>query len=122
MKGSGELAELRAHQSLPFLSPLTSSTFETTAPTPWLVYKSPLASLALPPSMAFSSSVLRARFPVLAHTSEVDHLIVGGGVIGLAIAERLVKRFPNRSTYLVEKHDSVGQETRSVRRRRRKKW
>ncbi|KAL7412245.1 FAD dependent oxidoreductase [Mrakia frigida] len=61
----------------------------------------------------FSSSVLRARFPLLPPTLEVDHLVVGGGVIGLAIAERLVKRFPNRSTYLVEKHDAVGQETSS---------
>lgn len=69
-------------------------------------------SFPLPMAAPFSSSVLRARFPVLPPTLEVDHLVVGGGVIGLAIAERLVKRFPNRSTYLVEKHDAVGQETR----------
>ncbi|CDO76244.1 hypothetical protein BN946_scf184470.g2 [Trametes cinnabarina] len=43
----------------------------------------------------------------------VDHLIVGGGVIGLAVAQRLAQAFPTKSTYLVERHDIVGQETSS---------
>ncbi|CAE6422681.1 unnamed protein product [Rhizoctonia solani] len=41
----------------------------------------------------------------------VDHLIIGAGAIGLAIAQRLSYKFPNRSTYLVERNDRVGEET-----------
>lgn len=44
---------------------------------------------------------------------EVDHLIIGGGVIGLAIARQLATRYPERSTYLVERHKHPGQETSS---------
>jgi len=45
--------------------------------------------------------------------SVVDFLVVGGGVIGLSIAQRLVQRFPTRSTILVERHDAAGKETSS---------
>ena len=34
------------------------------------------------------------------------------GVVGLAIARRLVLRHPERSTYLVERNSRVGEETR----------
>lgn len=43
----------------------------------------------------------------------VDFLVVGGGVVGLAVAQRLVERFPNKSTYLVERHRRAGEETSS---------
>ena len=43
----------------------------------------------------------------------VDHLVIGGGVVGLAIAYSLAKRWPNKTTYLVERHTSVGNETSS---------
>ncbi|KAI6151780.1 pyridine nucleotide disulfide oxidoreductase-like protein [Pisolithus tinctorius] len=43
----------------------------------------------------------------------VDFLVVGGGVVGLAVAQRLVERFPNKSTYLVERHGGAGEETSS---------
>ncbi|KAJ8522985.1 hypothetical protein ONZ45_g492 [Pleurotus djamor] len=43
----------------------------------------------------------------------VDHLVVGGGVVGLAIANALVKRFPEKTTYLVERHPRVGEEISS---------
>lgn len=36
------------------------------------------------------------------------------GVVGLAIAERLARRFPRRSTYLVERNPTPGEETRFV--------
>ncbi|KAH8106146.1 NAD dehydrogenase [Cristinia sonorae] len=45
--------------------------------------------------------------------SIVDFLVVGGGVIGLSIAQRLAKRFPSRSTIVVERHGKAGQETSS---------
>ncbi|MEI8349152.1 MAG: FAD-dependent oxidoreductase [Candidatus Omnitrophota bacterium] len=42
---------------------------------------------------------------------EVDITIIGAGVVGLAIAARLAK--VNRSLYVIERHDSFGQETSS---------
>lgn len=44
---------------------------------------------------------------------QVDHLIIGGGVIGLAIARQLAAQYPERSTFLVERHKHPGQETSS---------
>ncbi|KAJ9102963.1 hypothetical protein QFC19_004520 [Naganishia cerealis] len=44
---------------------------------------------------------------------EVDHLVVGGGVIGLACAAKLTEALPEKTTYLVERHDKIGQETRN---------
>ncbi|TFK56163.1 NAD dehydrogenase [Heliocybe sulcata] len=43
----------------------------------------------------------------------VDFLVVGGGAVGLAIAHRLARRFPDKSTYLVERHPRPGEETSS---------
>ncbi|KAJ1311446.1 hypothetical protein OPQ81_009935 [Rhizoctonia solani] len=43
----------------------------------------------------------------------VDHLIIGAGVVGLAIAQRLAYKFPDKSTYLVERNTRVGEETSS---------
>ncbi|KAF8529158.1 NAD dehydrogenase [Hysterangium stoloniferum] len=45
--------------------------------------------------------------------STVDHLIIGGGVIGLAIAARLCAVYPTKSTYLVERHSRAGEEISS---------
>lgn len=44
---------------------------------------------------------------------QVDHLVVGGGVVGLAITNELTKRFPEKSTFLVERHKRPGEETSS---------
>lgn len=44
---------------------------------------------------------------------QVDHLVIGGGVVGLAIANALAHRWPSKSTYLVERHAQIGQETSS---------
>ena len=38
---------------------------------------------------------------------EVDHLVVGGGVIGLACAAKLATALPDKTTYLVERHSKV---------------
>ncbi|KAI0352884.1 NAD dehydrogenase [Trametes cingulata] len=43
----------------------------------------------------------------------VDHLVIGGGVVGLAVAQRLAQVFPGKSTYLVERHGVAGEETSS---------
>lgn len=59
------------------------------------------------------AKLLRRRFPFLPPDGQVDHLVVGAGVVGLAIAERLVKAFPDRTTFVVERHGQVGQETSS---------
>ena len=42
---------------------------------------------------------------------EVDHLVIGAGVVGLAIAEKLSAR-RSASVLLVDKNPAVGQETR----------
>lgn len=41
----------------------------------------------------------------------VDHLVIGAGVIGLAITQRLAQKYPDKSTYLVERNSRVGEET-----------
>jgi 2-hydroxyglutarate dehydrogenase len=45
---------------------------------------------------------------------EVDNLVIGGGVVGLALAERLARQRAGESTILVERHSRVGEETRYV--------
>ncbi|POY74555.1 hypothetical protein BMF94_2316 [Rhodotorula taiwanensis] len=59
------------------------------------------------------AKLLRKRYGFLPPDGQVDHLIIGAGAVGLAIAERLVRAFPNRSTFVVERRGQVGQETSS---------
>lgn len=51
------------------------------------------------------SALLQKRFPFVAPQAGIvlDHLVIGGGVVGCAIAHRLATRLPDRSTYLVER-------------------
>ncbi|KAK4462769.1 FAD dependent oxidoreductase [Cladorrhinum samala] len=45
---------------------------------------------------------------------DFDHVIVGGGVVGLAIAQELARRGgPSTSTLLLERHDAIGTEISS---------
>jgi 2-hydroxyglutarate dehydrogenase len=46
------------------------------------------------------------------HRTDFTHAVVGGGVVGLAIAQRLQER-NGASTVLIERHGSVGTETSS---------
>ncbi|GAA5923399.1 hypothetical protein JCM1841_003312 [Sporobolomyces salmonicolor] len=59
------------------------------------------------------SRLLRSRYPYIPPDGAVDHLVVGAGVVGLAVAERLVKAFADKTTFVVERHGQVGQETSS---------
>lgn len=47
------------------------------------------------------------RYEYRAPDFEVDHLVVGGGVIGLACAAKLTTALPEKTTYLVERHSQV---------------
>ncbi|KAG0738215.1 hypothetical protein G6F57_007308 [Rhizopus arrhizus] len=44
---------------------------------------------------------------------EVDNIVIGAGVVGLAIGEKLTRARPTESTFVVEKNKLVGQETSS---------
>ncbi len=44
---------------------------------------------------------------------QTDFLIIGAGIVGLAIASELSERFPERTIILLEKHPKFGQETSS---------
>ncbi|EPQ27621.1 uncharacterized protein PFL1_04759 [Pseudozyma flocculosa PF-1] len=69
------------------------------------------ASTAIRPLVATLPS--RSRYAYKEPELTVDHLVVGGGVVGLSIAAALAKRWPNKSTYLVERHRHFGEETSS---------
>ena len=45
---------------------------------------------------------------------QVDHLVIGAGVVGLAVANALARRWPEKTTYVIERHSQAGQETRYV--------
>jgi hypothetical protein len=51
------------------------------------------------------TALLRARYPFIPPSLSVSHIVVGGGVVGLAVGERLVKGFANRTTFVVERCD-----------------
>ncbi len=42
---------------------------------------------------------------------KVDIIIVGAGVVGLAIAAQVSKQYPNKAVVLLEKWEKFGQET-----------
>ncbi len=54
------------------------------------------------------SSVLRQR-----EVLKVQNLVIGAGVVGLAIAERLSRQVDRGSTWVLEKNRSFGMETSS---------
>ncbi|POW05062.1 hypothetical protein PSTT_09931 [Puccinia striiformis] len=57
-------------------------------------------------------SRLRQNFGFIPAEATVDHLVIGAGVVGLAIARELTNRFRDRSTFVVERNAQPGQETR----------
>ncbi|WVO20444.1 uncharacterized protein IAS62_001741 [Cryptococcus decagattii] len=55
---------------------------------------------------------LRQVYPFKPPSTSVDHLVIGGGVIGLSVAAALVnKAGKGRTTFLVERRGQLGQET-----------
>lgn len=54
-----------------------------------------------------------ARPPYLEPDGAVDQLVVGAGVVGLAIG-RALSRLHDRSTFVIERNQRAGQETRCV--------
>ncbi|NQU17095.1 MAG: NAD(P)/FAD-dependent oxidoreductase [Candidatus Saganbacteria bacterium] len=44
---------------------------------------------------------------------KVDITIIGGGIVGLAIAKELSEKYPNKDIVVLEKHESYGEETSS---------
>ncbi|KAL0949169.1 hypothetical protein HGRIS_009249 [Hohenbuehelia grisea] len=53
------------------------------------------------------------RFKYKAPEFVVDHLVIGAGVVGLAVAQRLAAVYPHKTTYIVERNERVGEETSS---------
>ncbi|KAI8074118.1 FAD dependent oxidoreductase [Gongronella butleri] len=71
-----------------------------------------LRSLSTPVSAAVARPLVRRRFstqPAL----EIDNVVVGAGVVGLALARRLAIARPDETTLLLEKNTRVGEETSS---------
>ncbi|KAJ6539012.1 NAD dehydrogenase [Mycena capillaripes] len=62
---------------------------------------------------AIRSGLNSAKYAYKAPESAVDYLVVGGGVVGLAIARSLSQKFSDKSTILVERHTRAGEETSS---------
>ncbi|CAK9786056.1 FAD dependent oxidoreductase [Cutaneotrichosporon oleaginosum] len=56
------------------------------------------------------AALLRQRYPFRSPTASVDHLVVGGGVLGLAIGAGLVNTAGARTTFVVERRGLLGQE------------
>lgn len=51
---------------------------------------------------------LRQAYPFKAPSASVDHIVIGGGVLGLAVAAGLVNTAGRgRTTYLVERRNQV---------------
>lgn len=52
---------------------------------------------------------MRQAYPFKAASTSVDHLVIGGGVLGLSAAAGLVNTAGRgRTTFLVEKRNQVG--------------
>jgi len=63
--------------------------------------------------MAKTISSLRQKFPFIPAETTVDHLVIGAGVVGLAVGRELLRRFKNKTTFVVERNAQPGQETSS---------
>jgi heterodisulfide reductase subunit A-like polyferredoxin len=56
---------------------------------------------------------LRERYPFIPPNTSVDHLVIGGGVIGLSVAAGLVNTAGrDRVTFVVERRRQVGRRSK----------
>lgn len=62
--------------------------------------------------LATKPFTLRAFGTVVTPDLEIDNLVVGAGVVGLALGEKLSRERPLESTFVVEKNKRIGEETR----------
>lgn len=61
-----------------------------------------------------TTAATRRQFSITAsRNADFTHAVIGGGVVGLAIARRLQMHGNGVSTVLIEKHGAVGTETSS---------
>lgn len=59
--------------------------------------------------MASYATKLRQLYPYKAPTTSIDHLVIGGGVVGLSVAAGLVNTCgKEKTTFLVERRGQVG--------------
>ncbi len=59
--------------------------------------------------MASSRTGLRHCYPFKPPTTSIDHLVVGGGAIGLSVAAGLVNTCgKDRTTFVIERREKVG--------------
>lgn len=59
-----------------------------------------------------SQCLIRAFSTVATPDLEVDNLVIGAGVVGLAIGEKLTRERPHETTFVIEKNKRIGEETR----------
>ncbi|SJX65124.1 uncharacterized protein SRS1_15945 [Sporisorium reilianum f. sp. reilianum] len=90
---------------------IASSSRSASRRAPPLLLRRGLATEAVRPLIV--SLPPRSRYPPKQPELTVDHLVVGGGVVGLSIASALAARWPEKTTYLVERNKSFGEETSS---------
>nr|XP_031862525.1 uncharacterized protein CI109_002022 [Kwoniella shandongensis]KAA5529597.1 hypothetical protein CI109_002022 [Kwoniella shandongensis] len=65
----------------------------------------------MPPSIS-RARLLRQLYPYKSPSTSIDHLVIGGGVIGLSVAASLVNTAGrDKTTFLVERRGQLGQET-----------
>jgi heterodisulfide reductase subunit A-like polyferredoxin len=58
--------------------------------------------------MASYATKLRQLYPYKAPTTSIDHLVIGGGVVGLSVAAGLVNTCgKDKTTFLVERRGQV---------------
>lgn len=59
--------------------------------------------------MASYATKLRQLYPYKAPSTAIDHLVIGGGVVGLSVAAGLVNTCgKDKTTFLVERRAQVG--------------